>query len=37
MNVVCKTEEIDFVITDDKTDKNSVKELRKRGVNVVIA
>ena len=34
---VCKTEQIDYIITDEKADKEIVKELRNRGVQVVIA
>lgn len=34
---VCKTEQIDYIITDEKADKELVKELRNRGVQVVIA
>jgi len=36
MNVICKTEEINCLITDDKADKNAIKEFRKRGIKVDI-
>jgi DeoR/GlpR family transcriptional regulator of sugar metabolism len=37
MNLICKTEELDVLITDDKVDKNTLKRFREKGINVVIA
>lgn len=37
LNHVCKSEQIDYVVTDEKADKKMLKELRDLGVKVVIA
>ena len=37
MNHVCKTEELDFIVTDDKTNKSILKEMRDVGVKIIIA
>ena len=37
LNVVCPTEKLDYLITDEKTDQRILKELRERGVEVLVA
>lgn len=37
LNHVCKAEQIDYLITDEKADKKIIKELRELGVKIVIA
>lgn len=37
LNHVCKSEQIDYVVTDEKADKKMLKALRELGVKVVIA
>jgi len=37
LNQVCKIEELDFVVTDGKTNKKMIKDIRSAGVKVIIA
>lgn len=37
MNQVCKSENLDCIVTDEKTDKKILKSLRDLGVNIIIA
>lgn len=37
LNQVCKSEDLDYLITDEKTDKKSIRQLREQGVQVIIA
>lgn len=37
MNQVCKSEDLDCLITDEKTDKKMLKELKGIGVQIIIA
>lgn len=37
MNQVCKSTDLDYLITDEKTDKKMLKDFRQNGVHVIIA
>lgn len=37
LNAVCRTEELDILVTDEETDKRTIKEIRERGVQVLLA
>ena len=37
LNHVCKSEELDYLVTDEKANKKILKELRDMGVKVIIA
>lgn len=37
LNQVCKPEELDYIITDDKTDKKMLRELKEEGIQIIIA
>jgi len=37
LNQVCGTDELDYIITDDKTDKKILRELREKGIQIIIA
>lgn len=37
LNFVCRTEEIDCLITDEKSDKKILRQIRDKGVEVIIA
>lgn len=36
LNMVCRTERLDYMITDEKTDKKTLKEIKDRGVQVIV-
>ena len=37
LNQVCKSDQIDYLITDEKTDKKILKELKQLGIQILIA
>ena len=37
LNQVCKPEELDYLITDDKTDKKILRELKEKGIQIIVA
>ena len=37
MNQVCKSEDLDYIVTDEKTDKKMLKAMKDLGVKIVIA
>ena len=37
LNQVCHTEELDYLITDEKADKKMLKDIRNMGVQIIIA
>ena len=37
LDQVCKPEELDYIITDDKTDKKLLRELKEQGIQIIIA
>lgn len=37
MNQVCKSKDLDYLITDEKTDKKMLKDLKECGVKIIIA
>ena len=37
LNLVCETDKIDCLVTDEQIDKKILKELRERGVRVLVA
>lgn len=37
LNLVCETEQIDCLVTDEKTDKKMLREISNKGVKVIIA
>lgn len=37
LNLVCRTEQLDYIVTDEKTDKKTLKEVRDLGVQVITA
>ncbi|MEE8885250.1 MAG: DeoR/GlpR family DNA-binding transcription regulator [Eubacteriales bacterium] len=36
LNLVCRTDELDYVITDEATNKKYIRELKEQGTNVII-
>mgnify|MGYP006050442389 CR=1 FL=1 len=36
LNQVCKIEDLDYIITDEKTDKKILREIKEKGVQIKI-